>query len=110
MTAVCSGRLSVAIGGLPVIATGLPSVEGCADGAGRSLSTRPCSRGAVLASETRVRNLVSRPSAMTATAARTAVPKPRLIHSPAPSDRFIAAKTRPPMTSASASDVATPAA
>ena len=34
----------------------------------------------------------------------------RLIHSPAPSERFIAAKTRPPITRASASEVAAPAA
>ena len=40
----------------------------------------------------------------------TATPRPRRTHSPAPSERFIAAKTRPPTRSASASEVAAPAA
>ncbi|MDR8787910.1 hypothetical protein FEP82_05907 [Burkholderia multivorans] len=35
---------------------------------------------------------------------------PRRIHSPAPSERFIAANTLPPITSATPSDVAAPAA
>jgi hypothetical protein len=43
-------------------------------------------------------------------APRTATPSPRLTHSPAPSDLFITVKTRPPMISANASDVAAPAA
>src|ERR1700730_4131880 len=54
--ACASGRLSVITGGLPVIATGRAPSGGCAEAAGWSLSTRPCSRGAVLASETWVRN------------------------------------------------------
>jgi hypothetical protein len=45
-----------------------------------------------------------------ATAASTATPRPRLIHSPAPSECFMAANTRPPTNSARASEVAAPAA
>ena len=41
-------------------------------------------------SETRVRKPVSTPSAMATTATSTAAPSPRRIHSPAPSERFIA--------------------
>ena len=43
-------------------------------------------------------------------AAAPATPSPRRTHSPAPSERFIAANTRPPTSSASASEVAAPAA
>ena len=53
---------------------------------------------------------VSRPSAIAPTPASSATPIPRLIHSPAPSERFIAANTLPPITSATPSDVAAPAA
>ena len=73
-------------------------------------STRLCSSEAVLASETWVRKPVSTPSAIATTATRTAAPRPRRIHSPAPSDCFIAANTRPPTRSAKASEVAAPAA
>ena len=65
---------------------------------------------AVLASETWVRNPVSTPKKIATTATSTAAPRPRRTHSPAPSERFIAAKTRPPMSSANASEVAAPAA
>ena len=78
--------------------------------AGWKRSTRLCSSEAVLASETWVRNPVSRPKAIATTATSTAAPRPRRIHSPAPSERFIAAKTLPPTSSANASDVAAPAA
>ena len=77
---------------------------------GRIRSIRLCSSDAVPDSETRVRKPVSKPNAMAATATGTATPKARLIHSPTPSDRFIAANIRPPTASASASDVAAPAA
>ena len=78
--------------------------------AGWMRSTRLCSRDAVLASETWVRNPVSNPKKIATTATSTAAPRPRRTHSPAPSDRFMAVKTRPPMSSAKASEVAAPAA
>ena len=77
---------------------------------GRALSSSTCSIRAVLAVEMRVRNPVSNPNAMATTPSSTNAPSPRLIHSPAPSDFFIAANTRPPIRSATASDVAAPAA
>ena len=69
-----------------------------------------CSSAAVVVAEIRVRNPVSSPSAIAMTPTRTAAPRPRRIHSPAPSDLFMAANTRPPASSASASEVAAPAA
>src|SRR6516225_6957106 len=77
---------------------------------GWSRSTRPCSSEAVLESETRVKKPVSRPKAIATTEISTATPRPRLIHSPAPRERFIAANARPPTARASARDVAAPAA
>ena len=71
---------------------------------------QPLLEAAVVVAEIRVRNPVSSPSAIAATPTRTAAPRPRRSHSPAPSDRFIAAKTRPPARSARASEVAAPAA
>src|SRR5262249_56838991 len=53
---------------------------------------------------------VSRPKAIATTEISTATPRPRLIHSPAPRERFMAANTRPPTARASARDVAAPAA
>ena len=47
---------------------------------------------------------------MAITAISTATPRLRLIHSPTPSERFIAANKRPPTARASASEVAAPAA
>ncbi len=73
-------------------------------------STSDCSMRFVLAVETRASQPVSAPSAIATTATRTATPSPRRTHSPAPSERFIAAKSRPPTSSASASDVAEPSA
>ena len=78
--------------------------------AGWMRSTRPCSSDAVLASETWVRKPVSTPKRIATTPTSTATPRPRRTHSPAPSERFIAVKTRPPMSRARASDVAAPAA
>ena len=75
-----------------------------------NLSSRPCSRPVVLASEACVRAPVSRPRAMATTPTSTATPRPRRIHSLTPSERFIAAKTRPPISKATASEVAAPAA
>src|SRR5215467_11313982 len=77
---------------------------------GWSRSTRPCSSEAVLESETRVKKPVSRPKAIATTEISTATPRPRLIHSPAPRERFMAVNTRPPTARASARDVAAPAA
>jgi hypothetical protein len=77
-------------------------------GCRRSISA--CSTPLVLASDTCVSSPVSSPNAMTATPASTAMPSPRRTHSPAPSERFIAANTRPPISKAMASDVAAPAA
>ena len=64
----------------------------------------------LLAEEIWVRKPVSRPSAMATTAASTSTPRPRRIHSPACSDFFIAAKTRPPTSRARAREVAAPRA
>ena len=64
----------------------------------------------MLASDACVSTPVSRPSAMATTPTSTATPRPRRIHSLAPSERFIAANTRPPISSATASEVAAPAA
>ncbi len=47
---------------------------------------------------------------MAATPHSTSTPRMRRIHSPAPSDFFIAVNTRPPISSAAASDVAAPSA
>ena len=79
-------------------------------GAACRRSSRPCSSWVVLAVEICVRKPVSRPRAMQATAPSTRTPRPRRIHSPACSERFIAANTRPPASSASARDVAAPRA
>src|SRR6516162_9015965 len=73
-------------------------------------SSRTCSSEAGPESETRVKKPVSTPKAIATTEISTATPRPRLIHSPAPRERFIAAKTRPPIARASARDVAAPAA
>src|SRR5690606_3035808 len=51
---------------------------------------------------------VSQPSAMATTAHSAATPSPRRSHSPAPSERFMAANKRPPTTTASANDTAAP--
>src|SRR5215831_4901642 len=77
---------------------------------GPSRSTSACSSEAVFESETRVKKPVSRPKAIATTEISTATPRPRLIHSPAPRERFMAANTRPPTARASARDVAAPAA
>ena len=82
----------------------------CPPGGAWIRSTSPCSKDVVPASDTCVRNPVSRPSAIATTATSTAAPSPRRTHSPTPSERFIAANTRPPTSSASASDVAAPTA
>ena len=95
-----------------IIAPPVRAIEdgGAEAGVGRKPSRSFCSIEAVLAYETRERNPVSRPKAIAATPASTATPIPRRIHSPIPSERFIAAKTRPPTSKASASEVAAPAA
>ncbi len=107
----------IAIDGLAPIIAPPPAITTEDDGlasilppAGWKRSTRLCSSEAVLASETWVKKPVSTPTAIATTATSTAAPRPRRTHSPAPSDRFIAANTRPPTSSASASDVAAPAA
>ena len=74
--------------------------------AGRRASSRP----PVVTVDSCASAPVSRPSAIAPTPASSATPIPRLIHSPAPSERFIAANTLPPITSATPSDVAAPAA
>ena len=61
-----------------------------------------------VASDTRVSRPVSAPSAIAATPHNTSAPSARRIHSPAPSDCFIAANTFPPTSNASASDTAAP--
>ncbi len=73
-------------------------------------SSSPCSRRAVLTVDSRVSTPVSQPMAMATTASRAAMPSPRRIHSPAPRCRVSAANTRPPIHTASASDVAAPSA
>ena len=69
-----------------------------------------CSTPFVPALDRRVSQPVSTPSATAATATSTATPSPRRTHSPAPSEFFSAPNTRPPISSANASDVAAPAA
>ena len=108
----------IIIAGLALIIAPSPAMTSEDDGsaaatladAGWMRSTRLCSSDAVLASETWVRNPVSTPKAIATTATSTAAPRPRRTHSPAPSERFIAVNTRPPISSANASDVAAPAA
>ena len=78
--------------------------------AGRTMPISDCSSLVVLASERLARKPVSSPSAMAATPASTSTPNARRSHSPAPSDCFMAVKMRPPTRSASASEVAAPAA
>ena len=73
-------------------------------------SISDCSTPFVLALERRVSQPVSTPSATAATATSTATPRPRRTHSPAPSEFLSAANTRPPISSASPSEVAAPAA
>ncbi len=82
----------------------------CIAGRGCTLSSKLCSMREVLANDNCVNSPVSHPNPMTTTAARTATPRPRRTHSPAPRDFFSAANTRPPMRSASANEVAAPAA
>ena len=53
---------------------------------------------------------MSSPKAIASAPTTTAPPSTRRIHSSAPSERFIAANTRPPSSSATASDSALPAA
>src|SRR6185437_1125494 len=74
------------------------------------MSTSDCSSPEVLCSDSRVSTPVSRPNATAPTAISTAAPRPRRIHSPAPSERLKNATTRPPMSSTTASEVAAPAA
>src|SRR3984885_9375881 len=64
----------------------------------------------VLDSESRRKTPVSQPNQIAPPPTSTATPSPRRIHSSAPSDRFIAANTLFPASSASASEVAAPAA
>ena len=71
---------------------------------------RDCSSRLVPASDKRVNTLLSQPERTAATASNTATPKLRLTHSPAPSDFFKTANTRPPARMATANDVAAPAA
>ncbi len=99
-------------GSQPSTGKGTPS-RGAGDGAlreGETTSTRRCSSFAVLASDRRVSSPVSRPSAIAATPSSTSAPSTRRSRSPQPSERCIAANTRPPSSSASASEVAAPAA
>ncbi len=64
----------------------------------------------MLTDDNRVSTPVSQPIAMATTASSAATPSARRIHSPAPSRRFSAVNTRPPIQIASASEVAAPSA
>ena len=61
-------------------------------------SSKACSRRFVRLDDSCVSTPVSQPSAMAATAASTATPRPRRIHSPAPRELLSAANTRPPIS------------
>ena len=83
---------------------------GAAESRGLIRSIRDCSRVFVPFSDKRVSTVESQPNRMATTATSTATPRPRLIHSPVPSDFLSRAKTLPPASSATAKDVAAPAA
>src|SRR6516164_5389362 len=97
---------------LPDIAAPLPdgssTSSSFADGGGvRSVISLPnsaCSIRVVPGVETRDRKPVSSPNAIASAPTTTAPPSTRRIHSSAPSERFMAANTRPPSSSAAASD------
>src|SRR5471032_166651 len=86
------------------------AMAGAGAGLGLNLSSSDCSSEVVLLFDTLVSKPVSRPRAMAATPASMARPRPRRIHSPAPSERFMAVNTLPPISRATASEVAAPAA
>src|SRR6267378_7996960 len=90
----------------PVIAP-LPA---CTVASGWITSINDCSMRLVLVRDRRVKTPVSHPSAIATTATMTATPKPRRSHSPAPKERFSAAKTRLPAKVATASEVIPPSA
>jgi hypothetical protein len=75
-----------------------------------SLSTSCCSIPDVATVEMRASAPVSSPSAIATTPSSIAAPMPRRTHSPAPSERFIAANTRLPISNATASELPAPAA
>src|SRR5450631_677027 len=77
---------------------------------GLILSISDCSRLVVPLRDHRVRTLESQPNTMATTAASTAAPSARRTHSPAPSDFFKKENTRPPASSATANELAAPAA
>src|SRR5580704_7439265 len=77
---------------------------------GLILSMSDCSRLFVPLSDRRVSTVESQPNTIATTASNTATPRPRLIHSPVPSDFFRNANTRPPASNATANEVAAPAA
>jgi len=74
------------------------------------LSISLCSTDEVPDTDSCASTPVSSPRAMAATPHNSAAPMPRRIHSPAPSDFFMALNRRPPTSSAHASEVAAPAA
>jgi len=102
----------MALAGAIIIASlEVVSLDGLGCGCwGWKRSTRRCSRPVVLVSERRVRMSRSRPKATATTPARTAMPRIRRIHSSAPRERFMAAKTRSPARRATVREVAAPAA
>src|ERR1700722_2101467 len=105
-------ELAIIIGCPPVMVPLMAMVESAAPFASRepARSSSDCSRRLVPASDSRVSTVLSQPKAMATTASRMALPNARRIHSPALSERFKAAKTRPPAAMATPKDVAAPAA
>jgi hypothetical protein len=89
--------------------TSISALGGCGL-RGPILSTSACSSAEVVPTERRASRPVSRPSAIAPTPTSTAAPAARRIHSPVWSDPFKAANTRPPKSSAAASEVHAPAA
>jgi hypothetical protein len=105
---------SSSLDGLAFIIAGLADImvsfAGGMASLGFSASSKRCSIDAVRAAEICVNAPVSKPNAIATAATTTATPTPRLTHSPAPSDCFMAMKMRPPARRARARDVAAPAA
>ncbi len=103
--------------GFPDIIAELPAIAGPGSSrsaswersrSGMSFANSHSSSFVVLAVETRASTPVSRPNAIASAPTTTAPPSARRIHSSAPSERFIAANTLPPSSSAAPSDTAVP--
>ena len=99
---------AAAAGSAPAGAT--PAAAPAMEFGGVIRSSSDCSSRLVPASDRPLRKLVSTPNAIATTPHSTATPKVRRTHSPAPSERFIAANTRPPARMAIPNEVAAPAA